>query len=61
MADKRLFTVTADDEAQILKEFFRRVTASMKLQGVAKAKLCFPTDESIPDIHISFIEEGKDG
>ena len=61
MADKRLFTVTTDDEAQILKEFFRRVTASMKLQGVATAKLCFPTDENIPDIRISFIDEGQNG
>lgn len=61
MAGKELFTITADDEEQILKEFFRRATASMKLHGIATAKLCFPTNENIPDIRIPFIDEDQNG
>lgn len=59
MAEKRLFTVTTGDEAQLLRDFFRRVTASMKLQGVTEAKLRFPSYENIPEILISFIDEGR--
>ena len=61
MAEKRLFTVSTDDEAQILRDFFRRVTASMRLQGVTEAKLRFPTYEHIPDMLISFTDEGRNG
>lgn len=42
-------------------EFFRRAVTSMKLHGLNEARLRFPLKTNIPDIYISFIEEGKDG
>lgn len=61
MAEKILFAVAADEEAEVLNEFFRRTTTSMKLHGLSEARLRFQPETNIPDIRISFIDEGQNG
>lgn len=61
MAQKTLFTITSHEESEIIVEFFRRTAAAMKLHGLNKTTLRFPAEDELPDIRISFIEEGKDG
>lgn len=61
MIEKTLFTIESHEEAKVLSEFFRRTATSMKLHGSSEARLRFPLEANIPDIRISFIEEGKDG
>ena len=61
MEKKTLFAVSSHEESETLMEFFRRAVTSMKLHGLNEARLRFPLEANIPDIHISFIEEGKDG
>lgn len=56
-----MFTVDSREETEMLNEFFRRTTTSMKLHGLNEARLRFPLEANIPNIRISFIEEGKDG
>ena len=61
MTEKILFTIGSYEESEALMEFFRRAVTSMKLHGLNEAILRFPLEANIPDIRISFIEEGKDG
>ena len=61
MKEKTLFAVSSHEESEALIEFFRRILTSMKLHGLNEARLRFPLEANIPDIRISFIEEGKDG
>lgn len=61
MTEKTLFAVSSHEESEALMEFFRRAVTSMKLHGLSEAKLRFALEANIPDIRISFIEEGKDG
>ena len=61
MEEKTSLAISSHEASEALMEFFRRAVTSMKLHGLNEARLRFPLETNIPDIRISFIEEGKDG
>lgn len=61
MTEKPLFAIKSREESEVLVEFFRRTVTSMKLNGVSEAILRFPLETNIPNVRISFIDEGRNG